>query len=104
MFVPGSTYNRRSLHAKYGGQAQGGICTPARHPFIMLFTGESGAAYGYHDGWTPDGVFQYTGEGQRATCRLCAGTEQSAIMKKRGRIYISLSRSRAGRGWHGVRE
>jgi hypothetical protein len=35
---------------------------------------------------------------------LCAGTEQSAIMKKRGRIYISLSRSRAGRGWHGVRE
>jgi len=64
MFVIGQTYVRRDLQSQYGGQAQGGISTPAKQPFILLFTGEQGEQYGYRDGWTEDGVFLYTGEGQ----------------------------------------
>jgi 5-methylcytosine-specific restriction protein A len=63
-FIQGKTYNRSDLHDLYGGQQQGGISTPAHHGFIMLFTGEQGEQYGYKDGWTDDGIFFYTGEGQ----------------------------------------
>lgn len=64
MFAEGQTYNRGHLHELYGGQQQGGISTPADHNFIMLFTGEQGEQYGYKDGWSDDGIFFYTGEGQ----------------------------------------
>jgi 5-methylcytosine-specific restriction protein A len=64
MFVQGQIYLRRELHQKYGGQRQGGISTPSAYPFVMLFTGQQGADYGYHDGWTNDNTFLYTGEGQ----------------------------------------
>lgn len=64
MFVLGQTYNRRELHSLYGGQRQGGISTPSDHPFILLFTGVQGQQYGYKDGWSEDGLFLYTGEGQ----------------------------------------
>jgi hypothetical protein len=37
------TYNRyRDIHGVYGGQQQGGICTPAEHPVVIVFTGASG--------------------------------------------------------------
>jgi 5-methylcytosine-specific restriction protein A len=39
----------------------------------MLFTGQSGEQYGYKDGWTANGVFQYTGEGQRGDMELVRG-------------------------------
>lgn len=35
----------------YAGQQQGGISTPAGAPYVFLFTGETGAQYGYSDGW-----------------------------------------------------
>ncbi|GJE35609.1 hypothetical protein [Methylobacterium oxalidis] len=58
-------YNRRrDIHAVYGGQQQGGICTPSQHPVIIVFTGSSGEQHGYADGWSPEGVFRYFGEGQ----------------------------------------
>lgn len=58
-------YNRRrDIHAVYGGQQQGGICTPSQHPLMILFTGSSGEQHGYTDGWSPEGVFRYFGEGQ----------------------------------------
>lgn len=65
MFIPGQIYRRRDLHRDYGGQQQGGICTPSRFPIVLLFTGESGTQHGYRDGWQNDGLFLYTGEGQR---------------------------------------
>jgi len=73
MFIPGKVYRRRELHERYGGQEQGGISTPSRYPFIMLFTGKSGLNYGYSDGWTDDGLFLYTGEGQRGDMVLQRG-------------------------------
>ncbi|MFC5082143.1 HNH endonuclease [Microvirga arabica] len=58
-------YNRRrDIHAVYGGQQQGGICTPGEHTVVIVFTGESGEQHGYADGWTNEGTFRYFGEGQ----------------------------------------
>ena len=64
-FLRGREYSREhDIHGVYGGQRQSGIVTPAESPFIFLFTGSSGTAYGYEDGWASDGTFMYTGEGQ----------------------------------------
>jgi 5-methylcytosine-specific restriction protein A len=69
-------YNRRlHIHGKYGGQQQGGICTPANAPFIFLFTGETGEQYGYKDGPDEDGVFLYTGEGQVGPMEFVRGNK-----------------------------
>ena len=62
----GNDYGRQhDIHRVYGGQEQGGISTPVNQPFIFLFTGPTGGQFGYQDGWITDGVFRYTGEGQR---------------------------------------
>lgn len=73
MFVVGKTYKRRDLHKLCGGQRQGGISTPSRHSFIMLFSGEQGHQYGYRDRWTEEGLFLYTGEGQRGDMTFVRG-------------------------------
>ena len=52
MYVIGNAYNRvRDIHEKLGGQRYGGISTPTNSPYVILFTGEAGEAYGYADGW-----------------------------------------------------
>src|SRR5262249_26534905 len=52
------------IHARFGGQRQGGICTPKGHPVVIAFTGASGRQHGYADGWAADGGYRYFGEGQ----------------------------------------
>ena len=66
MFIVGEKYSRaKDIHDQYGGTRQSGISPSGSHPFIFLFTGDSGEAYGYEDGWQQDeGVFLYTGQGQ----------------------------------------
>jgi 5-methylcytosine-specific restriction protein A len=66
MFVVGKKYSRaKDIHDQYGGTRQSGISPSGSHPFIFLFTGDSGETYGYEDGWQEDdGVFLYTGQGQ----------------------------------------
>src|ERR1039458_2281507 len=72
-FESGRTYSRRAdIHAVLGGQQQGGISTPAA-PFIFLFTGRQGTAYGYHDGMNADGTVEYTGEGQTGDMEFIRG-------------------------------
>ena len=35
-------YSRRAdIHAKYGGQQQGGIITPSQHRLVIIVTGEA---------------------------------------------------------------
>ena len=65
-FEIGKEYSRRDdIHNVFGGQRQGGISTPKGHPLVFIFTGKSGEQHGYADGWRDDGVFLYTGEGQK---------------------------------------
>lgn len=72
-FVEGTVYRRSALHQQFGGQQQGGISTPSQYDMIMLFTGETGEQYGYSDGWSDDGVFLYTGEGQTGDMTFVRG-------------------------------
>jgi 5-methylcytosine-specific restriction enzyme A len=73
-FVPGKNYHRvNEIHSIYGGQRQGGISTPAKYPMIFIFSGDSGAQYGYEDGCKPDGTFWYTGEGQVGPMAMIKG-------------------------------
>ncbi|HEX8294384.1 MAG TPA: HNH endonuclease [Pyrinomonadaceae bacterium] len=75
-FEVGRVYHRRNdIHARFGGQEQGGISTPRDAPYIFLFTGESGGQYGYRDDWNDDGVFLYTGEGQVGDMRFVRGNK-----------------------------
>jgi 5-methylcytosine-specific restriction protein A len=73
MFVQGQVYRRRDLHQQFGGQQQGGISTPSSANIVLLFTGEAGEQHGYRDDWTKDGVFLYTGEGQRGDMQFVRG-------------------------------
>lgn len=97
MFVRGREYNRRQdLHAKYGGQQQGGISTPRSLAAILLFTGGSGAAHGYDDGWLPSGVFRYFGEGQRGDMQLLRGNRAIHDHVADGRALHLFAQSRSG--------
>ena len=73
-FEHGKVYHRRTdIHEVFGGQERGGITTPKSVPWIFLFTGESGGAYGYSDTWREDGTFSYTGEGQTGDMQFVRG-------------------------------
>jgi 5-methylcytosine-specific restriction enzyme A len=73
MFEVGEAYTRRELHERYGGQQRGSISTPSKHPFIMLFWGETGQKHGYRDVWVGDDKFLYTGEGQKGDMAMLRG-------------------------------
>jgi 5-methylcytosine-specific restriction protein A len=64
-YKEGTLYHRqRDIHEVYGGQERGGIASPEGVAYVFLFTGETGGQYGYSDGWRPEGIFAYTGEGR----------------------------------------
>src|ERR1700750_2201512 len=71
--IPGQVFSRDKLHDRLRGQRYGGISTPAREPFILIFSGEQGAKYGYVDRFQPDGSYWYTGEGQVGDMTLTRG-------------------------------
>jgi len=74
LFEIGKIYNRRAdIHGRYKGQQYGGIATPANHPYIFIFTGDSGSEYGYIDDFDPNGTFKYTGEGQEGDMKMSKG-------------------------------
>jgi 5-methylcytosine-specific restriction protein A len=57
---PGRVYQRKDLHAYFGGQRQGGIVTPKARPVILLFSSPKGEAYGYRE--EERGPYLYVGE------------------------------------------
>ncbi|MHC5177448.1 HNH endonuclease [Serratia rhizosphaerae] len=83
--VSGTLYQRKALRDLYGGQYQGGIWTPKDFPVIFIFTGESGQEYGYQDGWTKDGSFIYTGEGQKGDMAFTRGNKAILEHKEKGK-------------------
>ena len=72
-FIPNQFYKRSLIHDEYGGNRQGGISPSAKVPYIFIFTGKSGAQYGYQDWWDNDNIFTYTGEGQVGDMQFIRG-------------------------------
>jgi len=72
-FIPNQLYKRSIIHNEYGGNRQGGISPSAKVPYIFIFSGKSGAQYGYRDGWDNNNIFSYTGEGQEGDMQFIRG-------------------------------
>lgn len=87
-FVIGRYYNRQAdIHGQYGGNKQSGISASAQAPFVFLFTGGTGKAHGYHDGWDGD-VFRYYGEGQSGDMTLTKGNKALLEHSLRGKTLL----------------
>ncbi|WP_217243293.1 restriction endonuclease [Streptomyces sp. AC555_RSS877] len=83
---PGEVIERKQLHAKYGGRTQGGIGPSAKSPNVMIFTDPiAGEKHGYYDGWMPDGLFHYSGEGQYGDQRMLSGNASILNHEAEGR-------------------
>jgi len=86
MFEVGRIYKRaEEIHDVYGGQRRGGISSPAKQPFVFIFTGDSGSEYGYQDQFRPDGTFWYTGEGQLGDMEMTRGNLSVRDHQKKGK-------------------
>jgi len=82
----GDVIERKQLHAKYGGRTQGGIGPSAKTPNVMIFTDPiAGEKHGYYDGWMPDGLFHYSGEGQYGDQRMLSGNASILNHQAEGR-------------------
>jgi 5-methylcytosine-specific restriction protein A len=96
MFVQGQVYLRKDIHSRFGGQVAQGISTPSRNKFILLFSGESGRQYGYFDGWSDDGIFLYTGEGQYGDMEFKGGNKAIRDHQENGKDLHLFEQMRHG--------
>jgi len=74
-FDRGDEIKRTELHEQFGGRRQGGISPSKQSPHVFVFTDQAkGALHGYvFDGWHSDGLFHYTGEGQKGDQAMVQG-------------------------------
>jgi 5-methylcytosine-specific restriction protein A len=101
-FEPGRIYNRRSdIHARFGGQQQGGIITPSQHSLVIIITGEEGLEHGYADRYRGDGVFEYFGEGQVGDMRLRAGNRAIVDHSSQGKDLLLFRKTSVGLRFEG---
>lgn len=97
-FEIGQAYSRqKDIHQVFDGQQQGGISTPAKHPYIFIFTGNSGKNYGYEDGWQDDDIFLYTGEGQIGDMHFTKGNLAIANHVKHGKEILLFENTGKGK-------
>ena len=98
MFEEGRVYHRRTdIHRRFGGQEQGGISTPRNHPYIFIFSGDSGEQYGYQDVWIDSNTFRYSGEGQRGDMQLLRGNRAIAQHMDKGKAICLFQKVDKGR-------
>jgi hypothetical protein len=83
---PGQKILRKRLHERFGGRTQGGIGPSNRTPNVFIFSDPvAGEKHGYFDGWMPDGLFHYCGEGQYGDQRMISGNASILHHQKAGR-------------------
>ncbi|MCX8282457.1 HNH endonuclease [Phyllobacterium sp. 0TCS1.6C] len=101
-FERGKIYNRREdIHARFRGQQQGGIITPAQHNLVIIITGEEGLEHGYSDRTRTDGAFEYFGEGQIGDMTLRAGNKAIANHSADGKSLLLFKKEKAGLRFEG---
>lgn len=97
MFEVGEIYNRRTdIHGVYKGQQYGGIATPSQHLYVFVFTSEAGEEFGYSDGFSPDGTFRYTGEGQEGNMIMAKGNLAIRDHQKNGKEILLFEAASQG--------
>lgn len=90
----GEVLRRRKVHERFGGSRQSGIASAPRIQSVLLFTGESGKAYGYNfDGVQADSSFLYTGEGQDGDQTLTRGNRAILRPDVSLRLFESVGRA-----------
>ncbi|WP_113705278.1 restriction endonuclease [Nonomuraea lactucae] len=83
---PGEPIERKALHEDFGGRTQGGIGPSSRSANVFVFTDPiAGEKHGYFDGWMPDGLFHYSGEGQYGDQRMMSGNASILNHKQQGK-------------------
>lgn len=92
----GSEYARSELNAKYGGQEQGGIVTPKRYPYILIFSSPAGHAFGYHDHWESPDTFRYFGHGQHGEMKFERGNKAIRDADESGKALLLFVRETKG--------
>jgi 5-methylcytosine-specific restriction protein A len=94
----GKTYARKHLVENFGGQLQSGIWTPKEFPVVFIFSGVSGEEFGYKDGWTDDGIFAYTGEGQEGDMTFTSGNKAVRDHRQNGKDLFLFEDLGKGKG------
>lgn len=81
---PGETLLRKELHDRWGGARYGGMEPSRVADSVFLFSKPSeGAKYGYrYDGWSEDGFFYYTGDGQEGDQSTERGGNRALLKTK----------------------
>lgn len=101
-FEIGRVYNRRNdIHARFGGQQQGGIVTPADQLVVIIITGEEGLQHRYADRYRPDGAFEYFGEGQVGDMQLQRGNRAIAEHSTLGKSLLLFRKTANGLRFEG---
>lgn len=99
-FEVGKKYNRKAdIHDPFGGSRQSGISPSRVSDAVFIFTGESGAAFGYRDDALSDEngevSFLYTGEGQTGDMTFTKGNKAIVEHSREGRalhLFKSLGK------------
>jgi hypothetical protein len=66
-FPVGSLWKRAEIHGRLGGNIQRGISAAAGKPYILIFSGPSGEAYGYETAGTKMASSTTQGRSRSAT-------------------------------------
>lgn len=93
-FEIGKEYKRSELHDHYGGTRQAGISASASLPIIFLFHTPAGDFHGYADGWTDDGLFRYSGQGQVGDMEMLRGNAAIRDHKENHKALHLFAKSR----------
>jgi len=96
-FPIGSHWKRSEIHNILGGQEQGGISTPSKKPYIIIFSSPRGEEFGYEDGWKEDGFIHYTGEGQVGDMQWVRGNRAIRDHAQDGKILLMFETVKDGR-------
>lgn len=96
-------YDRKTeIHGPFGGSAQSGIAPSNISDAIFIFTGPSGAQYGYADVEVLDSkggtTFLYTGEGQKGDMQLTRGNKAILEHSRNGRALHLFRTVGKGKG------
>lgn len=91
-----SYHRRNDIHARFGGQQQGGISTPADAPGIFIFTGHGAGHVGYQDASEADGSFRYTGQGQLGDMRMISGNRAIRDHVQNGKDLLLFQQTKKG--------